>query len=196
MFRIISDITGKMSAIDRYSQTRLINPESVLEHTGWVCMTCLFIATKLNEEGEGLDIGLLMSKAAIHDIEEVITGDIASPTKYFSEKLTNEIGKLSRHAVSQILKPFDSKELSDIWSKSKEGKEGFIVMLADKLAVVYKVNQEVSQFGNQTIKGHVTSLMPSLEWIRQYMELKSVIKNRKFVNEIIDEAIEICQILV
>ncbi len=196
MFRIISDITGKMSAIDRYSQTRLINPESVLEHTGWVCMACLFMGEKLNEIGEGIDMGLLLSKAAIHDVEEVVTGDIASPTKYYSQELTDEIQSLERYAATKILAPLDIESIKGLWFKSKVGKEGYIVMLADKLAVAYKVNQEVSHFGNQTIKGHVAGLIPSLEGIRQSMEQKSIIKNQDFINNIIDEAIETCQTLV
>lgn len=196
MFKVISDITGKMSAIDRYSQTRLINPESVLEHTGWVCMTCLFIGSKLNEKGEDLDMGVLMSKAAIHDIEEVITGDIASPTKYYSKALTSEIKMLEKHAMNKVVTPLNITGLRHTWTTAKMGKEGFIVLLADKLAVAYKVNQEVSQFGNQTIKGHVTGLMPALLDIKEMQKSKHIIRNKDIIYTIINEAIETCQTLI
>jgi len=178
--------------MDRYSQTRLSNPESVLEHTGWVCMCSFFIAMELKHLGEDIDIGLLMSKAVIHDIEEVIVGDIANPTKYYSQKLTSEIQSLSGQAASELLSPFSSgMQLMDIWIEAKMGKEGYVVALADKLAVVYKVEQEVLGFGNSTIKGHIKGLREAMEHLRSELPA-SEIENAFLINGIISEAIEIC----
>jgi len=68
MLKKINSMARSLSAIDRYSQTRLVNPESVLEHTGYVCLCCLFIGNELNNRGEDLNIGLLMTKATVHDL--------------------------------------------------------------------------------------------------------------------------------
>jgi 5'-deoxynucleotidase YfbR-like HD superfamily hydrolase len=179
--------------MDRYSQTRLVNAESVLEHTGWVCMCSFFIAMELNELGEGINIGSLMSKAAIHDVEEVIVGDVANPTKYYSEELTKQIGDMSASAAYTLLSQFNSVDsLMDIWEKSKIGTEGYIVALSDKLAVVYKVQQEVIGFGNSTIRDHVKGLEEALNRLEIELEFISIV-NRSVIREIIQEAKEICQ---
>ena len=179
--------------MDRYSQTRLSNPESVLEHTGWVCMCSFFIGMELKSFGEEIDMGLLMSKAVIHDVEEVIVGDIANPTKYYSSALTQQIHSLSEHAAGTLLSPFESgKQLFDLWVEAKYGKEGYIVALADKLAVVYKVHQEVVGFGNSTIKDHVKGLEEALHYLDGEMGL-SEIENTFFIRNTINEALELCK---
>ena len=149
----INKVSGQLASIDRYSQTRLMNPESVLEHTGFVCFCSLMIGKELERAGEVIDFGELMIKATVHDLEEVVTGDIACPTKYWDDRITREIKRVEREAGRKVLYDIDpSGELFTFWDTSKHDKEGFIVALADKLAVVYKVNQETMEFGNQTIK--------------------------------------------
>lgn len=179
--------------MDRYSQTRLVNPESVLEHTGWVCMCSFFIGMELKEVGEKIDMGLLMSKAVIHDIEEVIVGDISNPTKYYSQKLTDEILELSGVAAYKLLDPFNSKDaLMNIWVEAKWGKEGYIVALADKLAVVYKMQQEILGFGNSSVRFNMTKLPEALVRLRGDLAI-SEIENTLLIHEVIDEALELCK---
>lgn len=185
----INDTAGKMSAIDRYSQTRLMNPESVLEHTGFVCFACLMIADELMAAGEHIDLGKLMASAAIHDVEEVIVGDIPSPTKYSSNYVTVGIKDFEDKSARKLL----SERLYGIWKNAKEGKEGFIVELADKLAVVYKIQQETLEYGNNTLKGHTERMIPVLEYLLDFLMLEEVVVNRGIIIKLINEAKEICQ---
>ena len=185
----INETAGKMSAIDRYSQTRLMNPESVLEHTGFVCFTCLMIADELMAAGEHIDLGKLMASAAIHDVEEVIVGDIPSPTKYSSNHVTVGIKAFEEQSAKELL----SERLFGIWKDAKQGKEGFIVELADKLAVVYKIQQETLEYGNNTLKGHTDRMIPVLHRIYDIAVLDEPIDNHKIIINLINEAIEICQ---
>ena len=185
----VNELTSRMSAIDRYSQTRLVNPESVLEHTGWVCFTCLMIADELMQNGEHIDLGKLMSSAAIHDVEEIITGDIPSPTKYSSPEMTARLKQFEDKSARELL----SGSMYAIWRNAKQGKEGFIVELADKLAVVYKIQQETEEFGNNTLRGHTDRIIPVLKSLYNKQTNDSVIDNNNIIFNIIDEAIEICQ---
>ena len=188
----INKVSGQLASIDRYSQTRLMNPESVLEHTGFVCFCSLMIGKELERAGEVIDFGELMIKATVHDLEEVVTGDIACPTKYWDDRITREIKRVEREAGRKVLYDIDpSGELFTFWDTSKHDKEGFIVSLADKLAVVYKVNQEAMEFSNQTIKGHVQGLIPALDKLYGCCPFDG--KGRSVIRNIITEAIEICR---
>ena len=197
--RKINKVSGQMSSIDRYSQTRLINPESVLEHTGFVCFCSLMIGKELEKAGEEIDFGELLIKATLHDIEETVTGDIACPTKYWDSDMTREVKRIEREAGRAVLHDLDpSGNLFEYWKSSKDKKEGFIVALADKLAVVYKVNQETLDFGNNTLKGHINGLVPALDGMHAYMMLsnENLIQNTKVITNIIEEAKEICQAVI
>ena len=190
----INKVSGKLASIDRYSQTRLMNPESVLEHTGFVCFCALMVGKELEKAGEVIDFAELLIKATVHDLEEIVTGDIACPTKYWDDRITREIKRVEAEAGKKVLNDLDpSGELYTFWEASKHNKEGFIVALADKLAVVYKVNQETMEFGNQTIKGHIDGLIPALMEMDEYIHGCGLIDNHKVIGEIITEAIEICR---
>ena len=190
----VNEIASAMSTIDRFSQTRLINPESVLEHTGFVCFCSLMIGKELEKAGEEINFGTLLIKATLHDIEETITGDIACPTKYWNEDITKQVKAIEAEAAQQVLNKLDpSQQLYMYWLKSKEYKEGFIVAIADKLAIVYKAQQEINDYSNQTLKGHMKGLIPSLRDLKNTCKTRKLIVNKDVVLNILDEAIEICQ---
>lgn len=183
--------------MDRYSQTRLVNPESVLEHTGWVCFCSLLIAGELKKAGEDIDIGRTLIKATVHDMEEYITGDIACPTKYWDHRITHEIKRIEGLAGIEACNALDpSGKLYEYWDSAKDGKEGFVVALADKLAVVYKVQQEISNYGNNTLKGHIKGLIPALDALEVMARVGNDIDNHEIITEIINEAKEICHTLI
>ena len=188
----INDIARNMSTIDRYSQTRLINPESVLEHTGFVCFCSLIIAEELNKHDEQIDIGVLLAKATLHDVEETITGDISCPTKYANKSILREVKMVEEQAAEQIFTNLDPYgNLFHLWACAKEHKEGFIVALADKLAVVYKVQQEVEYFGNKTLKEHIEGLPIALLELSD--KSKEIFGDNEVIDGIILEAIIICE---
>ena len=46
----IFSISQSMSSINRYSQINLLHPESVLEHTGFVCLFTYLTCSECNAE--------------------------------------------------------------------------------------------------------------------------------------------------
>lgn len=186
----INDIAGKMSAIDRYSQTRLVNPESVLEHTGYVGLCSLMIADELISAGEPLNTDVVLMGAILHDVEEIITGDIASPTKYSSKEVTEGIQKLECESAKKIL----SERLYQKWLFAKTGREGFIVALADKLAVVYKIHQETECYGNNTLRGHIEGTIPALLNLGDRVRRETFKQlSEEILFNIINDGVKICQ---
>jgi len=147
----------QLASVNRYSDHRLVNDESVLEHSGFVCMMALFISESIKDENPNIEINqeLLLKKAILHDFDEIITGDIAMPIKYHSKELRDLIGEMEHEAVDKISKDlFGNNFIYNVWSTSKSGKEGGIVSLCDALAVLYKIYDETILRGNLTV-GHI-----------------------------------------
>lgn len=182
----IFEINYKMSALSRFSQTHLINEESVLEHTGFVCSMCYYIGTKLNEKGNSLDIGVLMCKAVVHDVDEIVTGDIPRPTKYYNEGVRDALQEIEHTNMQRIALEISSPRIYQDWSNAKEGREGSIVALADCLAIVFKVHYEVVMFGNKTIISHCSSTIDNLDGIAK--EMREHFGEDDFLHSIVNDA--------
>lgn len=163
----IFEINYKMSALTRFSQTHLINEESVLEHTGFVCMMSYYIGNKMNIEGKHVDLGVLMCKAVTHDMDEIITGDIPRPTKYYNEGVRSAIQEIEEENMKRISKRMQLDYMFDDWMEAKRGKEGNIVALCDGLAILYKVYYEAVMFSNRTIVDHFKHIPEFLDSIEQ-----------------------------
>lgn len=187
------EIAFKTSATSRFSQTHLIKDESVLEHTGFVCMMSYFIATQLISEGhKGIDLGTLMCKATAHDLDEIVTGDIPRPTKYYNEGIKEALSvieKSNMRIIDEELKM--NGRVYDDWSSSKEGKEGSIVELADALAIVYKAWQECMLFGNKTIIDHATNKPAHFREIDN--SLNNHFPESEYLHSILSEAKMMCK---
>ena len=176
------DVLHKMATIQRYSQTRLINPESVLEHTGFVAILAGLMADEC-----GYDPGAklkLLEEALVHDIDEIITGDIPRPTKYYNKGVTDALEGVADSNMQEIsLTLYGNLQLYHIW---RAHKHNIVLQIADKLAVVYKIWQEVELHGNRNLLPHITSIKAYLIERRDRQEM-----NPKFQN-IITQGIEIC----
>lgn len=188
----IFDTAYKMSALTRFSQTHLVNDESVLEHTGFVCLTSLLICNRIISKGESIDIGLVLAKATVHDLDEIITGDIPRPTKYYTEEFRNIIQKIENENMEVMSNDLDDQFLHPMWSQSKDFKEGLIVDLTDALAILYKVYYEEVMFGNKTLSSHLPKMEDRLLSIRAR---SSSLFSEDEIKNVIDEAISIYHLL-
>jgi len=160
----IFSMASSLSSMQRYSQTFLNKRESVLEHTGFVVLFCCLVAQELLARGRQVDVALLLSKAALHDIDEIITGDIPRPTKYFDEETRKKFEKIEIVGMSKLIEKMTLQQSTfDIWKNSKECYEGSIVAIADVAAVVYKGWEEIGLLGNNNFLHNTTNLAAHLE---------------------------------
>ena len=166
MLRQIFDLTTRLSAISRYSQTHLIKSESVLEHTGFVAISALLIATSLDVD---INYGMLLKKALVHDIDELATGDIPSPTKYANRKIQEAICEIEEENMKDIsVKLYGDHSLYDVWRHAKDSSiEGQIIRLCDILAVLHKVHLEVVVYRNNTIFDHLRNVEKGLKAFKE-----------------------------
>jgi 5'-deoxynucleotidase len=172
-------VSQSMSSINRYSQINLLHPESVLEHTGFVCFFTYLMCEEINACcDDKIDVGVALERATFHDVDEVVTGDIPRPTKYFSKESERIFNEIANQGIDQIIEELDVDSFSgDIglkiktnWKNSKNGPEGSIVALADLAAVVYKIWEEVVLLGNKKlilqgkqVFGYINEFSNSLE---------------------------------
>lgn len=179
---------SSLSSIQRYSQTFLIKKENVLEHSGFVVLFCYLIGKQLQSEGVEINMGRLLSKAIIHDIDEIITGDVPRPTKYFNARSIIIFKEMEQTGTRLFLKDLidDDSILESIysdWEESKIGVAGGIVKLADLSAVVYKAWEEQSLLSNKNLAKHILGAIDAIEQFREPICLsgikKSIIKTSK-----------------
>jgi 5'-deoxynucleotidase len=149
-------VSQGMSAIQRYSQLHLLKSESVMEHTGFVCLFTYTLCEEINSvssDAHKLDTGNALKKAIVHDVDEVITGDIPRPTKYYNEDSIALFEKMAEAGIDQIIKELNVEglDMKTDWKQSKSGKEGAIVAFADLSSVVYKLWEEIIMLGNRKL---------------------------------------------
>jgi putative hydrolase of HD superfamily len=71
----------RLSYSMRWNQYQRITPISVMSHKVVVAYISYVIGMIGNEKGENNDIKEMLMRAVYHDVPEVITGDIITPTK-------------------------------------------------------------------------------------------------------------------
>lgn len=111
----INDIL-RASGVTRWHIVRTVRPQSLAEHTFDVCMIARAIAKEA-----GYDDYEIMKAAIVHDLDEIVTGDIPTPTKQKARENGWELNDLYRDVTG--------REISD--------DESLIVQLADKMADLY-----------------------------------------------------------
>jgi 5'-deoxynucleotidase YfbR-like HD superfamily hydrolase len=145
LLNLFSVVRG-LASVRRFSMESLHSPESVLEHTGMVALTVFTICWKLalcpRDTHDALQFAL------VHDLEEVFVGDVARPTKHHSNETRYMFKELSSIGIDNVETILEVHGLTYIHEQAKEGRIGTIVALADMLAVVYKVWDEVLVHGN------------------------------------------------
>jgi len=181
-------VTRKVAIVKRYSMAHLNRPESVLEHTGGVCLISMLIGLECNKvDYDAVDMGNLLMKATVHDLEESEIGDIANPVKYDNQDINDAIYIVSSKAMKKIADDLQHPILHELWETAKDQSiEGRIVKLADVLSVLAKIYEESKLYSNTSFKhyGYNTlSFFLDQDEIETNQVLLNVIKEAIQINE-------------
>src|SRR5262249_21015406 len=104
LFAMLSGLSGT----DRFTNAKLIHRESVLEHVGGVVLTCYFLVSEMNaRDYDCVDMGEVLSKAAIHDVEELLMGDTPRVTKYSTVQIRELFRQVETWAVRRIVEEIE-----------------------------------------------------------------------------------------
>lgn len=162
------ELVSAMSDVRRFSLIRLAHQENVLEHTAFVSLVSLLIASQVNATCPGcLDFGVIAFRSIAHDMDETVTGDIPRPTKYASPEVREMFRSIESDGLRKVidelgLHPFAHYLLTTSHAASKKGREGLIISIADTLAVVYKAWDEVVLRSNMSMVKVASYIIPEL----------------------------------
>lgn len=147
---------ARMKNIERWALMRNSIRENISEHSLEVAMLAHGLAIIANEKcGRELDPNEVALMGIYHDANEIITGDMPTPVKYFDDDIMEAYKRVedvaSRTMVDKL--PDYMKKYYEPVFFQKEGKEyeWRIVKAADKLSALIKCKQELGS-GNQEFK--------------------------------------------
>ena len=138
---------SRMKLIRRWGLMRNTQPENDMEHSMQVVMLAHGMGAIANRRfGARVDLGRIALLAAYHDVSEVITGDLATPIKYFNPDI-----KRSFHAIEDIacdklasMLPDDLRDdYLPLLRPDTDSREWRIVKAADKLSAYLKCLEEL-----------------------------------------------------
>ena len=143
---------ARMKLIERWSLRRNTRRENDQEHSLQVTMIAHALAHYRNTRyGGNLDLEKVLLYAVYHEAAEVITGDLASPIKYFNPGIRDAYKSIERMASQKLLDylPPDFQETFEkLLFPDEESLEWKIVKAADRISAYVKCLEEYA-FGNR-----------------------------------------------
>ena len=118
---------ARMKFIRRWGLMRNTRTENIQEHSLQVSMIAHALAVIRNERfGGSVDAARVALLGVFHDAEEVITGDLPTPIKYFNPQIRDAFSELSVVAQERLLgmlPEFMRKEYEPLISDAAQGAE-------------------------------------------------------------------------
>ena len=94
---------GRLKWIKRWGLKRNIEEENVMEHSWQVATIAHALAIIHNQEcGGSVNVDRVVTTALYHDVSEIITGDLPSPVKYYSDKIKNAYREIEAVAEQEL----------------------------------------------------------------------------------------------
>ena len=143
---------ARMKLIKRWGLRHNTREENDQEHSLQVAMIAHALATYKNRRyGGNVDVEKVLLYALYHEAAEVITGDLASPIKYFNPGIRDAYKEIERMASEKLLDylPADFQEdFRELLFPDEGSYEWRIVKAADRISAYVKCLEEYG-FGNR-----------------------------------------------
>lgn len=149
---------SRMKLINRWGLMRNTQNENIQEHSLQVALIAQCLAIIRNKLYEGkLNPDKVIALAMYHEVSEVITGDLATPIKYFNPDIKRAFGDIEEIARKRLFemipKDIRSEYKPYFFPNSNEEKEYLkLVKAADKLAAYLKCVEELKSGNNEFLK--------------------------------------------
>lgn len=139
---------ARMKYIQRWGLMRNVRKENIQEHSLQAAMIAHNLAIVRNKlYGGDVDPQRVLLLAVYHEVSEVITGDLATPIKYFNpeiKKAYKDIEKVANERLFSMLPQELKGEYEDIFYPDSDDEEHWrIVKAADKLCAYLKCIEEL-----------------------------------------------------
>lgn len=154
----------QMKNIARWGLMYNTRQENLSEHS----MECAVIAHALALIGnrhfeKNYDATHVLSAALFHDMNEVLTGDLPTPIKYYNDSIKDSYKEIERISLEKMLSLLDedtAEEYNKLLDLSEE--EARIVKGADKLCAYIKCLQELER-GNREFSAARNTIEKSIQ---------------------------------
>lgn len=170
---------SRMKYINRWSLMRNSRSESLSEHATEVAMISHALCAIGNSRfGKNLDAKKAALIGLYHDASEIITGDLPTPVKYYSDEIMEAYKKVERVAEYRLLNklPDDLRPEFESVFKSDETEDDkymrALVKASDKISALIKCIEE-EKSGNTEFSMAKKSIQKKLDKMSEkYLEVK------------------------
>lgn len=142
------DRAYRLRLLRRFSIRAVSMPTSPAEHSWYVAILALYIGEATNASIEGYyDMKVLLEKALLHDVPEVVTSDIVHFIKHYDHEMEVKMAQIERDVVNGPLTAGMDSYLrfvigGAIDNCKSDDKEGHLINLCDLLDVMaYLANE-------------------------------------------------------
>ena len=151
--------------IRRWGLMRNTKEETLSEHCYEVAVLAHALCTIGNEYfNKDYDCDRAVSYALFHDAQEVYTGDMPTPAKYYNEDMRRNYAEIEENATKKLLSMLP-EELIHCYDKllyQDDAEVAAIVKAADKLSAYIKCIEEL-KCNNNEFKSAAVSIRSSLD---------------------------------
>ena len=159
----------RMKYIGRWGLMYNTQPEDLMQHT----LECAFVAHYLAMAGnrycgKDYDAGKLAVYALYHDIPEVLTGDLPTPVKYYSDDMRSVYRQIERTAAEKLRSHLPEELRADyapylgLGDSQLTAAEANLLKIADKLCAYIKCVRELNA-GNREFRPAYAAIGQELE---------------------------------
>jgi 5'-deoxynucleotidase len=139
---------SRLRWIKRWGLMRNAEPENVMEHSWEVAVIAHSLVVIRNEIFDGqVDANAIGTAALFHDASEVLTGDLPTPIKYFSNSLTTAYRQIESIAcdefISLLPKPLQASYQALLSDGQQPESYHQIIKAADTLSAYLKCLSEL-----------------------------------------------------
>ena len=178
MIKFIFEQHSRLSCIFRFNNVPRLAPQSVAEHSYRVPFLAMLVADYLDDKGIKVDKLRLLEMGMVHDIEEVVSGDIIKILKQgkFKEEL-DKLNEQNAFCIMHLLGTRGDKYFA-LWNEAKEIKtlEAKIIAFCDMVdRIIYEIKE--SHLGNNYFRELLEFEAKKLyDWIDILPELMAFIE--------------------
>ncbi|NLO81468.1 MAG: 5'-deoxynucleotidase [Clostridiales bacterium] len=171
---------SRMKFIQRWGLMRNTCQENIQEHSLQAAMIAHGLAIIKNKLfGGNVNPERVLALAVYHEASEVITGDLATPIKYFNPEISNAYKEIERVAANKLLDMLPDvlrDEYTGLFFIDEADTEHWrIVKSADKICAYLKCLEEIKA-GNQEFSKAMKSIKRQIDQmdapeIKYFMEI-------------------------
>lgn len=162
-------LSFRMKYIYRWGLMRNSRIETLSEHSSDAAILAGVLASIAKSEyGADVRVEHVMSSALLHDLSEIITGDMPTPAKYANSGITAEYKRIESEAEGRLLSmlPKGQREHMEpvVTASNLNEREKRIIKAADILCALIKCSEEL-RFGNSEFASALKSTTERAEKI-------------------------------